>query len=118
MTRQEKSAPGLQITQQHENGRVDLVLSGELDMASAAILQAAVAEVVDAGQRAVRLDLAGVDFCDSSGISALIQARDTLRSLGGTLVVDNANGLTLRTLTMTGVLDLLSRPEPDVTTDT
>ena len=61
----------------------DLALSGELDMASAHVLEAAVAAHMPA-DRPVELDLEGLTFIDSSGIRCLIQIS---RSVGETILL-------------------------------
>jgi anti-sigma B factor antagonist len=51
-------------------------VTGELDMSTAGLLGKAVEDACscDAGGRLI-LDMSGVGFCDSAGISALVQSR-------------------------------------------
>jgi anti-sigma B factor antagonist len=51
-----------------------LALVGELDMASAPQLRAALEPLLTAGPMPVTLDLSGLQFCDSTGIGALVWA--------------------------------------------
>ncbi len=51
-----------------------------LDAAMAPALRACLIETIDAGRRKIVLDLAAVDFIDSSGLGAIISA---LKHLGG-----------------------------------
>ena len=63
--------PGLTVRRE-DDGRL-LVLSGELDLATAHVLQAALDGGSDAGGD-LTLDLAGLEFMDSTGIKLIITA--------------------------------------------
>jgi anti-anti-sigma factor len=84
-------------------GAFDLATVGELDAAlSAALATPGVTRVV--------VDLSGVDFLDSSGISSLLRG---FRSAGERQVayqVTAANGIVRNVLEITGVWQLLSDP--------
>ncbi len=60
-------------------------LSGRLDAMSTAAALAQVRTAVTAGTRNILLDLAGVEFMSSSGLSALLQVRKDLLKRGGEL---------------------------------
>ena len=51
----------------------------------------------------VELDLGGVEFIDSSGISMLIEARNQFNSVNCALVVVNPSNAVLRLLVLTGL---------------
>jgi anti-anti-sigma factor len=53
-----------------------LMLSGELDLASTPILERELAAVESAGAKKILIDLAGVGFMDSTGLQALLRARE------------------------------------------
>ena len=55
--------------------RHTIALHGELDVASAPMLEAALADICAAGATEVVLDMAGVEFIDSSGLSAIIRGK-------------------------------------------
>jgi anti-sigma B factor antagonist len=78
-----------------------LHLSGELDLASAPILQDAIAPVARPGAT-VEVDLTALTFIDSSGIKVLCH---TLGGLGGDgrLVIRNPTRAVRRTLQLTGL---------------
>jgi len=67
--------------------KVRLVLSGELDLAVARMLGDRLRQLRRAGCD-VRLDLAELDFIDSSGLRELISALDESRSDGWRLDID------------------------------
>jgi anti-sigma B factor antagonist len=52
-----------------------------LDLEVAAEFRAALLELIDGGQHHVVVDLAGVNFIDSSGLGALVSALKTLKLL-------------------------------------
>jgi anti-sigma B factor antagonist len=64
-----------------------IVASGELDVQSVPELRARLAEVLDAGQTRVVVDLADVSFIDSLSLSALVGAHRKLGDSGRLAVV-------------------------------
>ena len=69
-----QAAGGLRITWHRDGAVAGLQLDGELDIASAPELSAAIARAFDAGARAVVLNMAGVGFLDSTGVRMLLEA--------------------------------------------
>lgn len=64
-----------------------LSVRGEVDMATAPALAAALSGMVAAGDRLVVVDLSGTDFIDSSGLGVLVVALRQLRRHGGRMRV-------------------------------
>ncbi len=62
-----------------------LHLDGRLNMVSAARLREAVTSTVAKGHTRIAVNLANVDFMDSSGLGALISGLKTARQAGGDL---------------------------------
>ncbi|SFC20729.1 STAS domain-containing protein [Streptomyces aidingensis] len=62
-----------------------LRVEGELDLVTAPSVRQQVHDAVADGRRNLVLDLAGVQFCDSSGVGVLIAARRLMRSCAGRL---------------------------------
>jgi anti-anti-sigma factor len=92
-----------------DDGRSAVIrLRGELDLATAPLLAEALDRLAVNGARSVRLDLTELEFCDSTGISAMLAARVRMLDCGGALIVRGAQGKPLRVLGMTGVLELLT----------
>jgi anti-sigma B factor antagonist len=82
-----------------------VTVAGELDVATAPRLRAGVAALVLApGQRLV-VDLAGVTFCDSSGISALIAARNVAEAAGAAVALAAVPARLSRTFGLIGLAD-------------
>ena len=85
-------------------GDARIVVSGELDMATAPLLTRAVESLGQSTDaRRVVIDLAGVSFIDSSGISALVLGHATLQAAGAVLALGSMSGQVESVLQMTGV---------------
>jgi anti-sigma B factor antagonist len=91
-------------------GTVRLAVDGEVDIASADVLQDAMTAVLhDRTVGRLVVDFAGVEFVDSTGIAALMAAY-RLAAAGPTeFVVVNCRPQALRVLEITGVDKLLTR---------
>jgi anti-sigma B factor antagonist len=96
-----------EATTSDEPGRVLVRLAGECDLAVAeqltGTLLAAVARVP-----VVVVDVAALDFLDSSGLHGLVTAHHAARDSGGRLYVVNPTGAVATVLELTGVAALLS----------
>ena len=80
-----------------------LSVRGELDVASAPQLRAAIGDLMGQGYRHVEVDLDACSFIDSSGMGALLWASHRLHAAGGELVAVHAHGATMRALEVAGV---------------
>ena len=82
------AGPDLSIRREGGNdGPVVLVVTGELDMSSAAELSKAVRAESAAAPTAVVVDLSEVPFLDSSAVGVLLEAATVTRSAGGGFAV-------------------------------
>jgi len=92
-------------------GMVRLAVSGELDLATAADLEHAVAlAITRPGVRTVVVELSGLTFLDAAGIAALSRSRIAADASGVPLRAEGARGVVLRVLDLTGVGEWLNRP--------
>ena len=89
------------------DGHVVVVLRGELDMADAAGVAAALAVVV-AREPEIIVDLAGLEFIDSSGVAALARGRKLARDAGGDLLLAAPQCQVLRVLGLTRLIDVFA----------
>ncbi|WP_037679883.1 STAS domain-containing protein [Streptomyces griseus] len=80
-----------------------LEIGGELDYSNASELRDRVARfTLDPGQCLI-LDLAGLEFCDSSGITALIAARNHATAAGADVALTGVPANTMRILRIVGL---------------
>jgi anti-anti-sigma factor len=86
---------------------VDVVLSGEVDVASCGELRACLAGI-PADTTEVVLDLQGVTFLDSTGLAEIIRTAQHLRPDGGVVRVRNPHPHVRRLLEVTGLTELLT----------
>ncbi|MCM2410766.1 STAS domain-containing protein [Streptomyces sp. RKAG290] len=94
-----------------------LEIAGDLDHETAPELRKAVEQLpLTAGQQLV-LDLARLDFCDSSGITALLAARNLAIEQGGGIALAAVPPNTIRILGIVG-LNRVFAIHPDVTAAT
>jgi anti-sigma B factor antagonist len=89
------------------DGQVIVALRGVLDVADAA--SAAVALTAAAARhRDIIIDLAGLEFIDSSGVAALVRGRRQARHAGGELLLAAPQPQVLRVLTLTRLIDVFT----------
>ena len=86
--------------------RVQLSVSGHIDLASVPALRAALEGVVDAGTGDVDVDLSDTGFCDSVGLHALLAAQDELDAAGRTMRLINPPACVIRLLHLTATSDV------------
>jgi anti-sigma B factor antagonist len=86
---------------------VELRVRGELDIASAPELAAALDALLTADHRVVVLDLADLSFLDCAGMRPIRSALSALRRRGGTLVIRHPQPLVERTLRLAGLDEAL-----------
>jgi anti-sigma B factor antagonist len=84
-------------------------LSGEIDMLSADIVEKWLCDAGrTSGASAVVADLSGVEFLDSSGVRALLRAKDALDGDGIRFSISEPNAMVERILRILGLYDLLA----------
>jgi anti-sigma B factor antagonist len=90
-----------------DDGGLVVAVSGELDYTVAGSFESAVQRLIgDRRPRALRVDLAGLRFLDSTGVSALVRLWRLARREHCSLRVVNATGVVWRVLDATGALAL------------
>ena len=86
------------------DGHVVVALGGELDLVDAADVAAALATVA-AREPEIIVDLARLEFIDSSGVAALARGRKLARHAGGDLLLAAPRQPVLRVLAVTRLVD-------------
>jgi anti-sigma B factor antagonist len=97
----------VELSTRERDGQVVAVLRGELDVAAAAQVAASLA-MVAAGGRNVIVDLEGLEFIDSSGLAALVNARQHARRAGSDLLMAAPQQQVLRMLAITRLIDVFA----------
>ncbi|MEU4561810.1 STAS domain-containing protein [Actinoplanes sp. NPDC023936] len=90
-------------------GRIVVSVAGECDLRHRDEMTTALEAAVRAAP-VVAVDLGAVRFLDSSGLHALVSARQAASRRDGVVYVVNATGTVAMVLEMTGVLQLLRPP--------
>lgn len=83
-------------------GAAVVCLSGDLDLGSSPPVRAALADALATGPSVLVVDLAGVQFCDSSGLNLLLQIRLDAEAAGIPVRLAGPAAPVLRVLEVTG----------------
>jgi anti-sigma B factor antagonist len=94
----------VELSTRESAGWAIVALRGELDVTEAASVAAALIKVAGRA-REIIIDLAGLEFMDSSGLAALVLARRHARQCGGDLLLVAPRQQVLRLLTITRLID-------------
>ena len=97
------SADGFRIETSRDDDGLRLRLAGDVDAATAPLLEAQITEAVRAGHAQVILDFGDLKFIDSSGLSVLVSNHKRLRDAGGDLVVESPPPAALRLFEIAGL---------------
>ncbi|MGH2887002.1 MAG: STAS domain-containing protein [Solirubrobacteraceae bacterium] len=97
----------LSIQRRDDDRGVVLALFGELDVVTAPELQRALEEVLGQPHARVMLDLNGLGFVDSAGVSVLIRAKQRAKMNGRTLVLRRPTEQLERVFALVGLADWL-----------
>lgn len=83
-------------------------LHGDIDLFNAGQLRTCIERLADDGEKRVVLDMADVEFIDSSGLGALVAGMRRLRRVGGEVVLRSPRRATTQLLDVTGLLRVLA----------
>ena len=86
-----------------------VTVRGPLDLGTKDDLEAVLLGELSAGMRHIVVDLAGVSFCDSSGLSTLLRVHRRLAAHSGWLRIASATGQVQRVLQLTNLDRILLR---------
>lgn len=87
----------------HQGAATRVVLSGELDIATAPRLQTVMRGIEETGHSAVVFDLTNVTFCDSSGLGAIVTIHEELAAGGGSLQLTGLSPSLRKVVEITGL---------------
>ena len=95
-----------------DGGTICVTVAGEIDMATAERFRTGLDTAIDQHYQTVIVDLAGVRFMDSSGIAALMHARNRAVAAAKTLYLVNCQPPVRRVMEISGVYALLTDATP------
>lgn len=87
------------------------VVTGDLDFAATAQLEERLVALRGAGATDLIVDATDITFLDSSGLRALVRARNEYEESGGTFLIDGMSPAVERVLELCGMLDM-GAPSP------
>lgn len=99
---------GLNVEPSSDGCVARLVLSGEIDVATAPMLEEHIAMALDNGCTDVVLECGGLQFIDSSGLSVLVVNHQRLQARGGQLVIEAAPLAARRLFEISGLSRVLT----------
>jgi anti-sigma B factor antagonist len=101
--------PGdLRIVVSSVDSEHEVRLLGELDLATASQLQEELMRLTSDGATLVTVDLADLEFIDSTGLSVLITGLKRLRQQGGDMALRSPSPGTRKVLEITGLIEVFS----------
>jgi anti-anti-sigma factor len=103
----EEDSPQLEITVLEGEGCARIVLRGELDVATAAVLSERLAAVNRTGVSELTVDLSGLSYLDPAGVSPLVAEQQRATASGMTLRIESPTAFVRDLLTVTGLIDYL-----------
>ena len=86
-----------------EDGSQVISVTGEMDIATADQAYAYITDVIDCWPAPVRVDLAGLTFCDASGLGALARVARYARQAGQQLTLISARPSLVKIMRITGL---------------
>lgn len=102
----------LTFTVAGDGDRCRLAVAGELDLSSREVFISAALGALQQTTSVLEIDVSGVTFCDSSGVSGLLAVHRIAANDRKRMVVTNPQGRLERTLTIAGLLTMLTGQEP------
>jgi len=95
----------LNVSSRSHGDHVIVTAAGEIDLYTAPKLQADLAAIIDGAAPATRVvvDMSGVEFCDSTGMNALLAGLRQARERGGELELAAPRPAIMKILQVTGL---------------
>ena len=102
--------PHFELAEDSSDGGAHIIrVSGEIHVSTAPEFAQRLSAAIDSGKTAVVLDMAGVEFIDSSGLRSIIQLRNRADVEGVPLTVTGLTPAAQRVLELTGLISELRR---------
>jgi len=97
----------LTVQSQLRDDTAVIAVAGELDMATAPELQTHVTELLEAGRNRLIFDLGETSFCDSTGLSVFVRAKNSCDDAGGVVQLAAPQRGVRRILEVSGLIEVL-----------
>ena len=97
----------LTVRTEQRGDLVVVAVGGELDMATAPQLQDEITDLLDRGHTRLVFDLTDVSFCDSTGLSVFVRAKNSSDEAGGVVRLAAPQRGVLRILEVSGLVEVL-----------
>jgi anti-anti-sigma factor len=102
-----RSRMSLTVSTEQRPPVVVISVAGELDMATAPQLQTQITELLEQGHARLVFDLAEVSFCDSTGLSVFVRAKNSCDEMDGIVRLAAPQRGVLRILQVSGLVEVL-----------
>lgn len=99
--------PDFAVTMVQEDGTAVVGVEGEVDLYTGPLLWERLSTVIDEGWRRVVVDLEGMRFIDSTGLSVLVMTLRRLEEVGGELVLRSPCRMASKLFQLTGLSQLV-----------
>lgn len=99
--------PALQLDVARVDDVATVAVAGEIDLYTAASLEAEAMRALEPPVARLILDLARVGFCDSQGLAVLVRIDRQARAGGATLTIANPTRIVARVMQITGLDQVL-----------
>ncbi|MDA0564636.1 STAS domain-containing protein [Streptomonospora sp. S1-112] len=98
----------LKISSQSQGDCAVVTVRGEIDLYTAPQLQSGLLNALEDGARRLVVDMSGVEFCDSTGMSVLLSALKRAREHKGTLELVAPKPAVRKILEVTGLASVFT----------
>ena len=96
---------------QHDGGTVLVTIEGELEFGTVASLRTTLSDLAQADDGPIVVDLAGLRFIDSTGLSLLVQAKQRFTAQGRGFRLRSPSGRVHRVIEISGLSELFELDE-------
>jgi anti-anti-sigma factor len=101
-------APTIVVDVERQGGGALVTVGGELEFGTAAALRTTLIDLAQQGADPVVVDLAALEFIDSTGLSLLVQAKQRFESQGRQFALRNPTHRVMRVLETSGLAELFT----------
>ncbi len=98
----------MNILVRYQGSTATLSPTGFIDEYTANDFREKLNELIDSGVRTVELDMAGVDFMDSTGIGVLLSRYKIMKSKGITMQLSHCNRQVDKLFRLTGIYSIIA----------